>query len=318
MTQLPFVHLHCHSHYSLLDGASPIDGLVERAKELGMNAPGAHRPRQSVRRARVLQEGQGRGHQSDPRLRGLHRAGQPVRAKTPAACKEASYHLTLLAQNRTGFQESDQAGVSKAFLEGFYLQAADRSRNCSQHYSEGIICLSGCVSGEFSRALLNGQRRTRPIWQRRCEIAAWFHKRVRRSLLHRDSEQRPRDPAAGDGSGRRCRQADGPAAGGHERRPLRPPGRCRRPGRAAVHQHGQVPHRHEPHADGGRLSSSSAAPEEMYAALPEPGRRRRRSAGDRRQVDIDLELGKRHFPVFTLPAGEDRRRLSARAVPRRA
>ena len=34
----PFVHLHCHSHYSLLDGASPIKKLVDRAKELGMNA----------------------------------------------------------------------------------------------------------------------------------------------------------------------------------------------------------------------------------------------------------------------------------------
>ena len=33
----PFVHLHCHSHYSLLDGASPIDKLVARAKELGMS-----------------------------------------------------------------------------------------------------------------------------------------------------------------------------------------------------------------------------------------------------------------------------------------
>ena len=38
MTTPPFAHLHCHSHYSLLDGASPIDELVERAKELGMNA----------------------------------------------------------------------------------------------------------------------------------------------------------------------------------------------------------------------------------------------------------------------------------------
>ena len=57
MSAPPFVHLHCHSHYSLLDGASPIDGLVERAKALGMNAPGADRSRQSVRGARVLSEG---------------------------------------------------------------------------------------------------------------------------------------------------------------------------------------------------------------------------------------------------------------------
>src|SRR4051794_36011753 len=38
MSTPPFVHLHCHSHYSLLDGASPIDRLVERAKTLGMSA----------------------------------------------------------------------------------------------------------------------------------------------------------------------------------------------------------------------------------------------------------------------------------------
>ena len=38
MSAPSFVHLHCHSHYSLLDGASPIKGLVNRAKELGMNA----------------------------------------------------------------------------------------------------------------------------------------------------------------------------------------------------------------------------------------------------------------------------------------
>ena len=37
MSAPPFVHLHCHSHFSLLDGASPIQGLVDRAKELGMN-----------------------------------------------------------------------------------------------------------------------------------------------------------------------------------------------------------------------------------------------------------------------------------------
>ena len=38
MSERSFVHLHCHSHYSLLDGAAPISGLVEQAKHLGMNA----------------------------------------------------------------------------------------------------------------------------------------------------------------------------------------------------------------------------------------------------------------------------------------
>ena len=38
VSERSFVHLHCHSHYSLLDGAAPIGGLVEQAKHLGMNA----------------------------------------------------------------------------------------------------------------------------------------------------------------------------------------------------------------------------------------------------------------------------------------
>lgn len=38
MDTLPFAHLHCHSHYSLLDGAGTIPGLLERAKSLGMTA----------------------------------------------------------------------------------------------------------------------------------------------------------------------------------------------------------------------------------------------------------------------------------------
>ena len=56
----PFVHLHCHSHYSLLDGAGTIDGLLERAKALRHERPGADRPRQPARGAGVLPEGQGR------------------------------------------------------------------------------------------------------------------------------------------------------------------------------------------------------------------------------------------------------------------
>ncbi len=84
------------------------------------------------------------------------------------------------------------------------------------------------------------------------KIAAWFSKAVRRPLLHRDPEQRARNPAARHAGGRRSRPADGHSAGGHQRRPLRQPRRRRSAGRAAVHQHGQVPHRPRPHADGGQ------------------------------------------------------------------
>ena len=71
--------------------------------------------------------------------------------------KEATYHLTLLAKNRIGFQNLVKM-ASRAFLEGFYHKPRIDRELLAAH-SEGIICLSGCVSGEFSRALLNGSNR---------------------------------------------------------------------------------------------------------------------------------------------------------------
>ena len=163
MTTPPFVHLHCHSHYSLLDGASPIDGLVERAKELGMNALAITDHGNLYGALEFYQACRDGGHQSDPRLRGLRRARQPVRRRAATSSSEASYHLTLLAQNRTGFQEPGQAGLP-AFLEGFYHKPRIDKELLAAH-SEGIICLSGCVSGEFSRTLLAGNTADEAICQ---------------------------------------------------------------------------------------------------------------------------------------------------------
>ena len=120
------------------------------------------------------------------------------------------------------------------------------------------------------------------------------------------------------GSGRRGGQADGPAAGGHERRPLRRPRRRRRPGRAAVHQHGQVPHRHQPDADGGR-PVLPPQPGGNVRRISRAGRRRRPQPADRRHASTSSwSWASGTSRRFTLPAGEDGRRLPARAVRRRA
>ncbi len=68
--------------------------------------------------------------------------------------QEASYHLTLLAQNRTGFQNLMKL-ASAAYLEGFYFKPRI-DKELLQHHNEGLICLSGCVSSELNRALLRG------------------------------------------------------------------------------------------------------------------------------------------------------------------
>ena len=86
--------------------------------------------------------------------------------------------------------------------------------------------------------------------EKAVEIAAWFHKLFGDGYFIEIQNNGLEVAARGDGGGRRGGQADGHAAGGHQRRPLRPPRRRRGPGHPAVRQHGQVPHRHQPHADG--------------------------------------------------------------------
>ena len=169
----PFVHLHCHSHYSLLDGASPIDKLVARAKELGMsglaltdhgNLHGALEFYQAAKKAGINPV---LGYEA-------YIAPESRFKKEIGGLKEGSYHLTLLAQNRTGFKNLVKL-ASAAFLEGFYFKPRIDRELLAAH-SEGIICLSGCVSSEFSRMLLKGESPDRAHVKEAEEVAAWFHR----------------------------------------------------------------------------------------------------------------------------------------------
>ena len=115
--------------------------LVERAKEQGMNAL-ALTDHGNLHGALEFYKKAKRGrHQPDHRLRGVYRPRQPVREKDAGNSKEASYHLTLLAQNRTGFKNLIKL-ASAASLEGFYFKPRiDKELLGGPH--EGIICLCG-------------------------------------------------------------------------------------------------------------------------------------------------------------------------------
>src|SRR5208337_5420450 len=118
MAERSFVHLHCHSHYSLLDGASRIPELIDRAKEQGINALaltdhgnlyGAIEFYTACSAAGInpilgyeAYVAPGKRNERDARRRG-----------------EAAYHLTLLARDRTGFKNLVKM-ASIAFLEGYH------------------------------------------------------------------------------------------------------------------------------------------------------------------------------------------------------
>jgi DNA polymerase-3 subunit alpha len=178
----PFVHLHCHSHYSLLDGASPIKGLVARAKELGMNALALTDHGNLYGSLEFYKACKDAGINPVLGYEAYVAPGSRFDKSGALSSKEATYHLTLLAKNATGFRNLIKM-ASRAFLEGFYHKPRI-DRELLEEYNEGIICLSGCVSGELSRSLLasgpglkesNGAYVEDQISQAR-NIVAWFHR----------------------------------------------------------------------------------------------------------------------------------------------
>ena len=154
MSARSFVHLHCHSHYSLLDGASPIAGLIKKAKSQGMNSlaltdhGNLYGALEFYQKAKAAEINPILGYEA-------YVAPGSRKKKEISKDEDSSYHLTLLAQNSTGFKNLIKL-ASSAFLEGFYRKPRIDKELLADH-SEGLICLSGCVSGEFSRALLRGQ-----------------------------------------------------------------------------------------------------------------------------------------------------------------
>jgi DNA polymerase-3 subunit alpha len=168
-----FAHLHCHSHYSLLDGASAIDRLVGRTVELGMNAlaitdhGNLHGALEFYDAAKKAGINPIIGYEAyiAPGSRFQKDAGNQ---------KDSSYHLTLLARDGVGFANLLQL-ATRAYLEGFYFKPRiDRELLAAHH--EGIICLSGCLSGEFSRSLIGSSRAEQQSLAQAREVAGWFQK----------------------------------------------------------------------------------------------------------------------------------------------
>jgi len=165
MPERSFVHLHCHSHYSLLDGASRVPELVARAKELGMNALALTDHGNLYGAIEFYRECKSAGLNPILGYEAYVAAGK--RTEREARRRgEAANHLTLLAQNRTGFRNLIKM-ASAAFLEGYhYVPRIDKELLAA--HKDGIICLSGCASGEFSELILKNQL------DEATRLAEWF------------------------------------------------------------------------------------------------------------------------------------------------
>jgi len=144
-----FTHLHVHSHYSLLDGLGKIGALVERAKDMGMDALaltdhgvmyGVVDFYKTAREAGIKP------------IIGMEAYLAPTGRKNKRARVDANpRHLTLLAQNNTGYKNLIQL-TTKAHLEGYYYKPRIDYDILEKH-SEGVIVLSGCLNGDIAKAI---------------------------------------------------------------------------------------------------------------------------------------------------------------------
>ena len=304
MSTPPFAHLHCHSHYSLLDGASSIDRLVTRTAELGMTAlaitdhGNLHGALEFYGKARAAGINPIIGYEA-------YIAPGSRFQKDAGSQKDSSYHLTLLARDRIGFANLLQL-ATKAYLEGFYFKPRI-DRDLLEEFGEGLICLSGCLSSEFSRALIGSSREQHESLARAREVAGWFHstfgdryfieiqdngldlqRQITSVALELSAEMGVPPVATCD-----CHYVNREDAEAQDILLCVNTGRFRN--------------------DATRMKMDSAefylkSPAEMHAAFTGLDRSVVTAAVARSQaiadaVSIELDLGKRHFPGFDVPGG---------------
>ena len=149
-----FVHLHTHSHYSLLDGLSKVDQLVDKAKSLGMTALAITDHGNLYGSVEFYQKAQKAGVKPVIGVEGY--IARRTRHEKEANKDSERFHITLLVKNETGYKNLVQL-VTKSHLEGFYYKPRMDKELLEAHH-EGLICLSGCPAGELSRAMEHGQK----------------------------------------------------------------------------------------------------------------------------------------------------------------
>jgi len=148
---MPFVHLHCHSHYSLLDGLPKIDGLIKRAKEIG--SPAVALTDHGVLYGAVEFYEKARAAGIKPII-GLEGYLAPASRfdKNP---NEKPYHQILLARNLEGYKNLMKLS-SLSHLEGFYYKPRF-DKELLAKYAPGLIATSSCLQGEIPQLITTGQ-----------------------------------------------------------------------------------------------------------------------------------------------------------------
>ncbi len=161
-----YVHLHNHSHYSLLDGLSKVPAMLDHAKELGMEAIAMTDHGTLSGLIEFYKEAKARDIKP---ILGIE-TYVAARAHTDkdASKDKVYYHLILLAMNNVGYQNLMRLSTI-ANLDGFYYKPRI-DHELLEKYNEGLIVLSACIGGEIGDSLRQGQ------YEQAKKTAEWYKK----------------------------------------------------------------------------------------------------------------------------------------------
>ena len=163
---MSFVHLHCHSEYSLLDGANRIEDLIERALELEQpalaitdhgNLHGAWEFQEKAKKAKL---------KPIIGIEAYVAPGDRRERSRPRPGAKPYYHLVVLARDAVGYKNLVKLS-SLAYTEGFYVKPR-MDRELLARYGEGLIVTSACMAGEVAAHLLEGR------FEAARDAATWY------------------------------------------------------------------------------------------------------------------------------------------------
>jgi DNA polymerase III subunit alpha len=290
-----FVHLHCHSHYSLLDGANRIPELVQHTKEQGMNALALTDHGNLYGAIEFYSECKANG--INPII-GYEAYVAPTKRTDREARKrgDAGYHLTLLSKNRTGFQNLVKM-ASLAFTEGYYY-VPRIDKDLLEAHHEGLICLSGCASSEFSEFILRDQL------DDAMKVAEWFAKLFGNDFyIEIQNNGLDIQKQCAIGAIEIANRKGWPLVATCDAHYL-----CQDD--AFAHEVLLAINTNKKISDEKRMSYGSdqfyvQSPQEMYGRFSDHPDAVARSQEIANGCDIQLDLKARHFPVFTPPKGKN-------------
>ncbi len=151
MPKQEFVHLHVHSHYSILDGLAKVDSLVEKVKELKQKAVALTDHGVMYGAVEFFLKAKDAGIKPIVGSE-IYLAPRSMTDKTKEDTNP--YHLVLLAKNEEGYKNLMHL-LTQAHLKGYYYKPRV-DKPTLKKYAKGLIALSACLQGEIPRLILNG------------------------------------------------------------------------------------------------------------------------------------------------------------------